>query len=140
MHTIGLFILDHWLLFLSLLIIISLLLMNAARSKLLGFEEIKPAEAVLLMNRDKPLLLDVRKADDFTRGHIGTAINIPYEQLAEQISELQSSRDRKIIVYCHNGQQSAHAAALLAKQGFPGVCKLRGGLQEWRSAHLPLNK
>jgi len=137
MHTIGLFILSHWLLFLSLLIIVSLLLMNAARSSLLGFEEINPADAVLLMNHDEPLLLDVRQADDFSHGHIGTAINIPYEQLSGHISELQTNRDRKIIVYCHNGQQSAHAAALLAKQGFPDVCKLRGGLQEWRSAHLP---
>jgi len=140
MHAIGLFILNHWLLFLALLIIVSLLLVNAARGKLLNFQEVRPAAVVQLMNHHQPLLLDVRNADEFSQAHISTAINIPYEQLAERIDELQPNRDHQIIVYCHNGQRSAHAATLLGKQGFPAVAKLRGGLQEWRSAHLPLNR
>ncbi len=138
MEQIGAFILNHWLLFLALLVVLSFLLMNAARSRLLGFQELKAAEAVQMMNHDEPLLLDTRSTEEFAQGHILGALNIPHDQLPERLGELESCCARKIIVYCRTGQRSAVAAAQLKKAGFEAVYKLNGGVLAWQGASLPL--
>ncbi len=140
MEQIGSFILNHWLLFLALLVVFSLLLMNTARSRLLGFQELNATEAVQMMNHDEPLLLDTRSADEFTQGHILGALNIPQDRLPERLGELDTWRARKIIVYCRTGQRSAVAAAQLKKAGFEHVHKLKGGILAWQGAGLPLTE
>ncbi|MFQ5488283.1 MAG: rhodanese-like domain-containing protein, partial [Gammaproteobacteria bacterium] len=92
MEQIGSFIFNHWLLFLALLAVFSLLLMSTARSRLLGFQEIKTTEAVQMMNHDEPLLLDTRSADEFAQGHILGALNISHDQLPERLGELDGWR------------------------------------------------
>ncbi len=140
MGQLGSFILEHWLLFLALLIIVGLLFMNAARSRLLGFAEIKTADVVRMMNHDEPVLVDTRSAEEFAGGHILGALNIPHDQLADRLDELEPYRGRKLIVYCRTGQRAAVAAAQLRKAGFESIHKMDGGILAWQSAGLPLVK
>lgn len=132
------FMVNNWLLFLALIVIVALLVMTTVRGRLLGFNEIKPAEAVQLMNRDEPLLLDVRDADEFKGGHVLGAVHIPADELDDRMSELEAWREKPVLIICRTGQRSAKAAAALKRQGFKQLHKLDGGMMAWQSAQLPV--
>ena len=77
-------------------------------------------------------VVDVRKFEDFSKGHIPAAINIPYDQLEVYIGELP--KNKVIIVYsynivCHLG---AKGALFLAENNIP-VMELCGGFEEWQN-------
>jgi rhodanese-related sulfurtransferase len=140
MDQIGDFILNHWLLFLSLVIILSLLAASVTKDRLLGFKEIKPAEAVEMINHQNAAVLDVREPAEFSAGHILNSVNVPLAALEDRIGELDAWRDRPVIVYCRTGSRAARASALLRKKDFATVVKLSGGILAWESAGLPLNR
>jgi rhodanese-related sulfurtransferase len=139
MEQIGTFILNHWILFLALVLILALLIAGMARDRLLGFREVKPVEAVAMINHQDAVVLDVREPEEFSAGHILNAINVPAATL-EGSGELEAYRGRPVIVCCRTGPRAARAGALLHKQGFASVFKLSGGIQAWEGAGLPLSR
>ena len=86
------------------------------------------------MEQESCLLLDVRDNMAFQYGHIGDAINLPLEELKEQIEKNELSeqlkQNKKIIVYCKRGEASAEATALLREQGCDAY-NLMGGYMAW---------
>ena len=140
MQEFGIFVVNHWLLFVALVIVLVMLVMTTIQSRLLGYEELKPADLVQMINRAEPVLLDVRNDDEFGGGHLASAHHIPLEQLAERQAELQAYRDRPIVVYCRSGQRSARAATILKKNGFARLYKLAGGMLAWQNGNLPVSK
>lgn len=70
-------------------------------------------------------VLDVRTEDEFGRGAIKGAINIPLYALRLKAKSLDSTKP--YVVYCQSGNRSATAAFLLSQRGFD-VCVLKGGL------------
>ncbi len=82
---------------------------------------------------DRIQIIDVRKADDYQKGHIPEAISIPAAQLESSLNEL--SRDKINIVYCYSQQchLAAKSAIILAGNDLP-VIELEGGFAEWRNA------
>lgn len=133
------FIVNNWLLFLALIIILTMLGMNMIRPRLLGFKEVKPNEVVELINRQDAVTLDVRETSEFEKGHILNAHHIPFGLLEERLHELDKYKATPLVVYCEAGQQSARAGAILQKQGFSSIYKLTGGLLTWKSANFPLS-
>jgi rhodanese-related sulfurtransferase len=73
-------------------------------------------------------LLDVREQEEFRRGAIGAAINIPLHQLRQRVSELP--KDRPIWVNCARGQRSYYAVRILQQHGFD-ASNLSGGYSTW---------
>ena len=73
-------------------------------------------------------LLDVREEEEFNRGAIGAAVNIPLHQLRQRLSELP--KDRPIWVNCARGQRSYYAVRILQQHGFD-ACNLSGGYSTW---------
>jgi rhodanese-related sulfurtransferase len=140
MADLGHFIVNHWLLFLAFVIILTLLAMNMGRTRLLGFQEVGPADAVQLMNHHGAHVLDTRDGEEFNGGHILKAIHIPVTELEDRIAELEALRSEPIIVYCKTGQRSARACNILKNKGFTGIHKLAGGMLAWQGAHLPVTK
>ena len=140
MENLGTFILNNWLLFLGLIVILALLFVNLTKSRLLGFKEIGPNDAVQMINHEDALLIDTRSDEEFNQSHILGAVNAPLALLEDRMKDLQQYRERKVIVYCETGRQSAHAGATLRSNGFTSVYKLAGGLMAWRSAGLPLER
>ncbi len=134
------FIGNHPLLFTALIVLILMLLMNESRRKLLGFKEVKPAEAVALINSEDALMLDVRGEGDFNEGHVVNARNIPLGLLEGRVSEIAEYKSKPVIVYCRTGQQAAKAGAVLKKQGFDSIYKLNGGILAWREANMPVSR
>ena len=98
-----------------------------------------PSELIGLQQaRQAPLLLDVRRTDEYRDGHIAGALNIPVEQLAERYTALGVPRDREIVVYCASGRRAARAQAMLEARGYGHVRLLDGSIEAWRREQLPL--
>ncbi len=76
------------------------------------------------------VILDVRRADEYTEGHIPGAINVANEDIgAEQPAELPDL-DRVIFVYCRSGRRSKEASAKLAALGYTNIFEI-GGILDW---------
>jgi rhodanese-related sulfurtransferase len=105
-----------------------------------GVANVSPTEAVLLMNRDKPLILDVRNADEFAAGHIQGAKHIPVTELAGRIKEIEKFKAKPILVHCQKGMRAKAACAILRGQQFSQIHNLQGGLDSWIEAKMPLVK
>lgn len=139
MERLGPFVVENWLLFAALIVILALLFVNLAKSRLLGIRDIRTDEAVRLMNHGEAVIIDTRPEEQFDQGHILGAVNVPFATLAARMAELKSSYGaRPVIVCCEYGRQSGQAGATLKKNGFARIVGLSGGMAAWRSAGLPL--
>ena len=109
-------------------------------NRLRGVKEAGIAEALQLINHKNALILDVREEKEFNAGHILNSRLIPLGKLRERIGELESYRERPIVVVCRSGQRATAACTLLGKQDFSLVYNLAGGMLAWQKAGLPLEK
>ena len=97
-------------------------------------------EATQLMNREDALVIDVRDADAYAKGHILGAKSVPLADLARRAGDLDKHKSKAVIVSCQNGDRSAAAAATLRQNGFSRVHPLHGGFAAWQHAGLPVQK
>jgi NADPH-dependent 2,4-dienoyl-CoA reductase/sulfur reductase-like enzyme/rhodanese-related sulfurtransferase len=67
---------------------------------------------------------DVRTREEYERGHIPGAVNIPLDELRERLREVDHGR--RIIAYCHVGQRGYFATRILSQAGYD-VANLSGG-------------
>ncbi len=109
---------------------------NATRK----YKQIGVNEAVMLMNKDDALIIDVREDKEVQGGKIQGARHITLGQLPSKLSELDKSKQSPILVYCRSGSRSSHASQVLTKAGFEDVSNLAGGILAWESANLPVVK
>lgn len=89
---------------------------------------IMAADAALELSEENPdaiFWVDLRSAEDYAKGHIVGAVNIPFAQLGANLEVLPSNK--QIIMQCYSGQTSAQAAALAQMLGFNAV-SFRGGM------------
>jgi len=105
-----------------------------------GVPNLSATEAVLLLNRDKPLVLDVRDATEFAAGHIQGAKNIPVAELANRLKEIEKFKDKPVLVHCQKGMRAKSACNILKAQQFSKLSNLQGGLDTWIEAKLPVVK
>ena len=103
-----------------------------------GVPNLKPHEAVTLINRSNAIVLDVRDAAEFSTGHIADAIHIPVADLEVRLGELKKYKTKSILVNCQRGVRGGKACELLRKAEFTQVHNLQGGLNAWVEAKLPI--
>ena len=77
------------------------------------------------------LLLDCRERDEYETASIHRAVLLPMSEIADRLDELESHRDRPIVVYCHVGGRSLRVTRWLREQGFTQVQNLSGGIDQW---------
>ncbi len=75
------------------------------------------------------ILLDVREPHELEIAAIKGAKNIPLGQIAERMSELDSSQE--MVIFCKRGSRSARAIEILASAGFKKMKNLKGGINAW---------
>ncbi len=76
-------------------------------------------------------ILDVRQQKEWDIARIDGALLIPLDQLPQRFAELESRRDKPIVVHCHHGVRSLRAAAWLRQAGFTQVKSMAGGIDAW---------
>jgi hypothetical protein len=62
-----------------------MLLWPMLRRGTIGVRDVTPAEAVIMINRERAIVLDVRENAEFAGGHITDARNIPLVQLPSRL-------------------------------------------------------
>lgn len=128
------------LLLVSVALASGLMLILPGFRKTAGAAEVGVMEAVNLINRQHALVLDVRESAEFETGHIAEAKHIPLADLAQSLEALKKYQNKPILVNCQRGMRSAKACDILRRAAFSQVYHLRGGLEAWQTAKLPLIK
>jgi rhodanese-related sulfurtransferase len=83
-------------------------------------------------------IIDVRKEEDYRKGHIPGSINLPHKKW-DSFEGL--SRNRTNVVYCYSQQchLAASACKFFAEYGYP-VMELEGGFEAWQKHSLPIER
>ena len=97
-------------------------------------------QATQLMNRDDALVVDLRPAEEFAKGHILGVRSIPLSELGRRAVELDKHKAKPVILHCGDGNRAGGGVALLRKSGFANVVNLSGGYAAWQQAGLPVEK
>ena len=107
--------------------------------------EITPGALRTMLVEGAPLaVLDVREDDE--RGYCTLPtpprvpdLHIPLGSLPARLEEVRAATadGRSLVVYCHHGVRSAHAAAWLSGRGVGPCLNLEGGIDAWSAAVDP---
>lgn len=102
--------------------------------------------ADMLEGSDRPLIVDVREADEFGTMHIEGSLHVPRGILEsaceynyeDTVRELVEARARTVVVVCRSGNRSALAAWTMQLLGYRKVSSMKTGLRGWNDYELPL--
>ncbi len=81
----------------------------------LGMKSVDYASLV----KDGAQIVDVRSKGEFSGGHIRGSLNIPVQDLENNLKKLK--KDKPVITCCASGMRSASAKNILLKNGFKEV-------------------
>lgn len=85
-------------------------------NNLFGFKKTDYAELI----KRGAVIVDVRSKDEFAGGHIKGSINIPVDQLQNNLSRLKD-KNKPIITCCASGMRSGSAKTMLLNNGYTDV-------------------
>ena len=91
--------------------------------------QIDVATLMAMPPAERPLLVDVRTAEEFAAGQLPAAVNIPVDELRARVGELPP--DREIVVYCQVGQRGYLATRILRQSGRQAT-NLSGGYKSYQ--------
>ncbi len=132
------FIFDNWMLITVAVSSGSLLLWPVIQGA--ATAGLDPTGAVMLINREKGVVIDVCEPAEFAAGHVGGAKNIPLSQLEAKLAGTVKNKALPLILVCQSGARSNRAVAIAKKLGYEQAQSLGGGLASWRAANLPVEK
>ena len=132
------FIIDNWMLIALALISGALLLAPVIQGA--ASAGLTANDAVLLINREKAVVVDVCEPAEFAEGHIVGSKNVPLADVASKLGAVAKNKGLPLILVCQSGVRSGRAVAVAKSLGFEQVHSLGGGLAAWKSAGLPLEK
>ena len=84
----------------------------------------------IFQNRGDYIILDVRRADEFSEGHIPGAVNYANEDILQDKPEVLPDLEQTIYVYCRSGRRSKEAADKLVQMGYTNIIEI-GGILDW---------
>ena len=134
------FVTRNWPIALVFVVSGALLLWPLVQRRLAPARDIGTLDATRLLNKENPLVLDVREPAEFAGGRLPNAMHIPLSQLKDRAGEIAKHAARPVIVYCDRGVRGGAAVAALTRIGFTHVQSLRGGFRAWKDAGLPIAK
>lgn len=96
-------------------------------------------EAREWIDRERPLVVDLRGGFAYTALHIENSVNMVDELFDELLhGGLPFGSSRPVLLVCPVGEKSARYAALLTRMGHRDARSLRGGIVSWRDEGAPL--
>jgi rhodanese-related sulfurtransferase len=102
------------------------------------FYQAEPAAAKDQIQNAKPFLLDVREAKELAKGKIAGSVHIPIRDLPKMVAKLPDSKTAPILTYCQIGYRGGMSVVLLRMWGYTNVRTIKGGLDAWEKAGLPV--
>ena len=84
--------------------------------------------------KNETFYVDVRTPTEFAQGSVKGAINIPLDQIENQLAKFKGKKN--IVVFCRSGSRSSQAKAILEQNGFTNVTN--GG--SWEDVNAKLKK
>jgi rhodanese-related sulfurtransferase len=132
------FIVNNWMLISIALVSGALLLWPVVQGA--ATAGVSPAGAVLLMNREKAVVVDVCESSEFAAGHIVGAKNVPLGELEAKLGAAVKNKNLPVLLVCQTGARSGRAVAIAKKLGYEQAQSLGGGLAAWKAANLPVEK
>lgn len=66
-----------------------------------------------------PFLVDVRSKEEFNSDSVKGAVNIPVDQIQNQLSKFKDKKN--IVVFCRSGMRSSQAKSILERNGILNV-------------------
>jgi len=128
---------NHVLLVLALVVSFFVAIFFELRRKASGTINIEAGDAVKLINNGA-VVVDLRSADAYGRGHIVTARSIPHDELEAKAASLAKEKTTPIVAVCDSGISSTRSVNVLRGLGYESVYGLKGGMNGWSQAGLPL--
>ena len=96
-----------------------------------GYQQITQEEAKEMMDTQEVIILDVREQDEYDSGHIPSAVLLPVGSIDEDTAaEVIPEKESTVLVYCHSGNRSKTASAVLAGLGYTNIYEF-GGINTW---------
>jgi rhodanese-related sulfurtransferase len=116
-----------------------LLLLFSGAASAQSKNTLPPAEFQQAIQAKGIQLVDVRRPEEFSAGHIkGATLANWQDQEAFKAQAAKLDKTKPVYVYCLAGVRSAKAAGWLTEQGFTKVVNLEGGVEAWKNAGKPL--
>lgn len=103
---------------------------------------ISPDDLKLLLDVDQEsvFLIDVQSKDDYRKGHIKGAMNIPLDELEKRIGQVRTPVGRTIVVYGKTDVASFQAGVRISDLGTMAVRTLSGNEHLTSASGLPIDK
>lgn len=105
-----------------------------------NFFQVEPAAAQQQLENAKPFLLDVRETSELSKGKIAGSKNIPIRDLPKMLAQLPENKAAPILTYCQVGYRGGMSTLILRMLGYTNVTTIKGGLDAWQKAGLPVEK
>ncbi len=119
--------------------LVVMIIVTTIKMKMSPIKQISPQELTFLMNKERGIALDIRKEKEYKTAHILDAVSLPNEKITENgFNSLEKYKDKPIIVVCAAGMSAVPVANKLFKSGFSKVSVLKGGMNSWTGAGLPM--
>ena len=56
--------------------------------------------------KEKYLVIDVRSAEDYAKGHVKFALNMPLDTFKDEVAKIEDWKDKDVVLYCNSGKMS----------------------------------
>ncbi len=109
------------------------------RARMQSYAAVLPQEAIQLMNQGAQVY-DLRDAAAYAAGRISGAKHLDPAQHEYAAETLKKFREKLLVLYCETGSTATALTRKLHANGFTKVFNLRGGLTQWRTEGLPLQR
>jgi rhodanese-related sulfurtransferase len=76
-------------------------------------------ENLATLINDGAFLVDVRSPGEFAEGNAKGSVNIPLDQVQNQLAKFKDKKN--IVVFCRSGNRSGQAKSTLEQNGFTNV-------------------
>lgn len=137
MENFGEFVVNHWILWTLFFGLSALLIGSIISSGMNGAKIVNTSQAVQIVNQHKGQFIDTRDQAAFEKEHIADSINMPIATLDDGSAKIQNKAN-PVILLPAIGQNTNNAVKQLQQQGVQEVYMLKGGIQAWKDAKLPV--
>lgn len=133
------FILNHWLLFASVLSVLGLITIIETKASAVT-QALTPELAIEWINHFDAAVLDTRNLDLFKQGHIIHAIHVDASDIEKHTHKIERYKNKPLILISHTDAEATKILLALKKQDFTQVKLLSRGMTAWKEAGMPIEK